>query len=417
VATSAVREAGNGAAIVARVRREAGIDLEVISGKEEARLICLGVLAGTAKRSRALVIDIGGGSTEVIHAEGERPLELFSTAIGALRLTELFKAQRRLGPAQLELMREFAREVALESLPSGIPSAPRVALGSSGSIRAVVSFAGGEAYASAAQISEAVDRLVEMGLQGRRQRFEPRRADIIVAGAVTLEAVVKRLRLRGVSAVDTGLRDGILVEQVRKRKLGQDHVASDAAVALGRRFAFDERHGHQVARLATALFDDLQAVHRLPPAARTYLEVAAIVHDIGHAVSYQRHHRHTYYLVRNGDIPGLSENERHLVARIARFHRRGPPELNHTDMEGLTRGEAQLVRKLATLLRVADALDRSHHQPVRKIEGKPKGRLVRLRLHSREPVDLEIWDAEHEAPLFRRVFRKTLVFEPVKART
>ena len=417
VATSAVREAKNGAEIVKRARVEAGVELEVISGKEEARLICLGVLAGKPKRAANLVIDIGGGSTEVIHANGERPVNLWSTALGAVRLTELFDASKHVTPKQLKLMRKYAAEIVGEAMPRGIKGAPRTALGSSGSIRAVVSFAADGGFASTEQISEAVDELVELGPAGRRTRFEAGRADVIVAGAVTLEAMCQHLGLKGVTAVDAGLRTGLLVELARRRARGDDdHVAFDAAIALGRRFHLDERHGAQVARTALTLFDDLAGMHRLPAVARTYLEVASFLHDIGHAVSYQRHHKHTYYLIKNADFPGLSDRERDLVARVARYHRRSPPETTHADMAGLTLSDAQLVRKLSTLLRLADALDRSHHQPLSKVKAVPNGSSVELKLYSRAAIDLEMWDAEHEVPVFRRVFKKALVFKPVRER-
>ncbi len=421
VATSAVREAKNGREVVKRARDEAGVNLEVISGKEEARLICLGVLQGRPRKSHSLVVDIGGGSTEVIHAAGEKPLELWSTALGSVRLTEVFDASRKITPKQLKLMRGFAREVIAEALPKGtskLKGAPRIALGSSGSIRAVVSFAAEQAHATPAQITAAVDALVDMGHAGRRQRFEERRADIIVAGAVTLEAVVQHLGLKGITAVDSGLRDGLIRELVRRSGAeDQDHVASDAALALGQRFYFDERHANQVARIALALFDDLASIHKLPATARMYLEVAALLHDIGHAVSYTRHHKHTYYLIQNADLPGLADRERDIVARIARYHRRTAPEATHADMEGLTHAEVAMVRKLSTLLRIADALDRSHHQPLRGVRAVPNGSAVAVRLYSKEPIDLEIWDAEHEAAFFRRVFRKALQFKPVRARS
>lgn len=416
VATSAVREAKNGAEIVKRAREEAGVELEVISGKEEARLICLGVLHGKPKRAANLVIDIGGGSTEVIHAYGERPQSLWSTALGSVRLTELFDASKQITPKQLKLMRKYAAEIVGEAMPRGIKGAPRTALGSSGSIRAVVSYAADGGFASTEQISESVDELVELGPAGRRTRFEAGRADVIVAGAVTLEAMCHHLGLKGVTAVDAGLRTGLLIELARRRAKDDDHVALDAAIALGRRFHLDERHGAQVARTAMSLFDDLAGMHRLPAVARTYLEVAAFLHDIGHAVSYQRHHKHTYYLIKNADFPGLSDRERDLVARVARYHRRSPPETAHADMAGLTLSDAQLVRKLSTLLRLADALDRSHHQPLSKVKAVPNGRSVELKLYSRAPIDLEMWDAEHELPVFRRVFKKALTFRPVRER-
>ena len=172
----------------------------------------------------------------------------------------------------------------------------------------------------------------------------------------------------------------------------------------------------QVATLAIAMFDQLAGLHRLPMAVRPYLEVAAVLHDIGHSVSYQKHHRHTEYLVRNGDIPGLADHERDIVARIARFHRRSPPDLHHPGMEGLSLGEARQVRKLATLLRVADALDRSHAQPISYLRAQRGVGKVVLHLVTQGPADLELWDVGHEAQLFRRVFGARLTVTTASSR-
>jgi exopolyphosphatase/guanosine-5'-triphosphate,3'-diphosphate pyrophosphatase len=243
----------------------------------------------------------------------------------------------------------------------------------------------------------------------RHKRFDTRRADIIVAGAVILEALAHHLSLRTVTAVDRGLRHGVLVDLVRRRfRDADDSSLIDAARTMGRRFFFDEAHAMQVATLAMTMFDQLAGLHRLPMAVRPYLEVAAVLHDIGHAVSYQKHHRHTEYLICNGDIPGLADRERDIVARIARFHRRSPPDLHHPAMEGLSPGEARTVRKLATLLRVADALDRSHAQPIGDLRAEMKGGRVELRLSTQGLADLELWDVGHEAQLFYRVFSAKL---------
>jgi exopolyphosphatase/guanosine-5'-triphosphate,3'-diphosphate pyrophosphatase len=400
VATSALREAKNRDEIIRRAKREAGLVLEAISGKEEARLMCLGVLSERPPKARSLCIDIGGGSTEVAGAIGNRPAKLWSVAIGSVRLTEIFKSDGEISPKQLRLLREFAREAVQESLPQGIRGFPRVALGSSGSIRAVVGMAAAEgtAHATAEQISHTVEKLARMDPAERHKRFDARRADVIVAGAVILEALAHHLSLHAVTAVDRGLRHGVLVDLVRRRfRDAEDSSLLDAARSLGRRFFFDEAHALQVTKLSLAMFDQLAALHRLPMAVRPYLEVASVLHDIGHSVSYQKHHRHTEYLVRNGDIPGLADHERDIVARIARFHRRSPPDLHHPGMEGLTPGEARFVRKLATFLRVADALDRSHAQPISNLRAHGGGGRVALHLTTRGPADLEIWDVAHEA--------------------
>lgn len=411
VATSAMRDARNREEIVQRVRDEAGLNLEVVSGKEEARLICLGVLHRKPPHVRSLLVDIGGGSTEVAIATGERPDELWSLPLGSVRLTEMFDASGKVSPKQLRLMRSYVEEQMRKAMPERPEQLPRVALGSSGTISAVVGFAASEgtAHASVRQLSNAVDTLAELTPERRRKRFDPRRADIIVAGATVLERVVKHLGVESVTAVNRGLRDGLLVDLLyRQDETREDHSLADAAVAMGRRLLFDEKHARQVASLALTLFDELAALHNLPLSCRPYLETAALLHDLGNAVSYERHHKHTYYLIHNGDIPGLADRERELVARVARYHQRSPPELNHAGMEGLNPAEARLVRKLATLLRVANALDSSHHQPVKELRAVNGRDAVSLHLKARQPVDLELWTAEHETALFRRVFNKRL---------
>jgi len=413
VATSALREAKNKDEIIRRAREEAGLRLEVISGMEEARLITLGVLWGKPPSARSLCLDIGGGSTEVASALGDRPVALWSVSLGAVRLTELFGTSRSMSKKQLKLLRGYVSEALTEGLPARIAGAPRAALGSAGTIGAVVGYAApeGTTHASARQISQAVEDLVEMSPVQRRKRFDPRRAEVICAGAVILEGLVRHLGLESVTAVQRGLREGILVDLIRRQEAGEDHSLQDASLVVGRRFHFDEAHGTQVSRLALQLFDDLAPLHNLPASARPLLEVASLLHDIGNAVSYQKHHRHTYYLIVNAEIPGLRERERELVARIARYHRRSPPDPSHSGMEGLGTGEVRVVRKLATLLRVADSLDRSHRQSIIRLQARLLPNAVLVRLKTRNPLDLELWDASHEAALFRRVFGRKLLLQ------
>ena len=409
VATSAVREAKNGPDVVARVHAATGLELEVISGKEEARLIALGVLLGQPPRAHNLVVDIGGGSTEIAVAVGDHPTSLFTVAIGSVRLTETFDSMGKVPRKRLALMRTFAAEAFQRSLPRF--THPRRALGSSGTIGTIVSFAaeGGRRVATRKRIRRAVEMLAAMGLDERRRIFDARRGEIVVAGAVVLEAVMDRLGLESITAVETGLRQGLLVDMLeREGRDAPDASTSEASRALGRRFAFDEVHADQVARVALALFDDLAGLHGLPAAARPILEAAALLHDVGSAVSYGKHHKHTHYLIANGDIPGFSDRERQLVALVARYHRRSPPDRERPDLSLLPPSDFRMVRKLATLLRLADSCDRSHHQLVRSVRARVTGGAVELVLRSRGPIDLEVWDAEREGALFRKVFGRRL---------
>ena len=412
VATSALREARNRDELVKRARDEAGLSLDVVSGREEARLICLGVLQGKSEATRSLCIDIGGGSTEIIYAMGEAPRELWSLNLGAVRVTELFRPGEKVAKKELTLMRDFCQEMIVEAVPRPVASAPRSALGSSGTIGAIVGFARSEGvgHATMREVTQAVEALADMDLERRRKRFDPRRADIIVGGAVVLEAVMRHLKIDRLTAVDQGLREGLLIDLLRRRKVDRnDRSLADEAVGIGARFGFSEPHARQVARLSLKLFDDLSSLHGLPASARPWLEVASLLHDIGHAVSYQRHHKHTHYLIQNLDIPGLSDHERAIVGTIARFHRRSWPDPKHELFQDFSDAEVRVIRRCATLLRVADALDRSHHQPVQKISASVRGPQVTLKVSSRLSVDLELWDLEHEVDLFRDVFGKRLV--------
>jgi len=408
VATSALREASNGGEIVRRIRDSAGVPVEIISGREEARLICLGVLHGAPADARGTVIDIGGGSTEVITALGERPTTLWSVPVGAVRLTEVFSSSATVTERKLALMRAFARE-AFDSLPRDATLSKR-ALGSSGTINAVVGYAGRDGKgATREEVARAAEELAAMSVHERRHRFDARRAEIIVAGAVILDCAMHHFRLSTVQAVNRGLRDGILVDLLRRnRDMGGDESLADGALTMARRFGIDCRHAEKVARLALDLFDRTRSVHRLPPPARPLLEVAALLHDIGSAISPQAHHKHSCYLIQNADLPVLSTRERDICARIARFHRRSAPDRAHPGMKGLTVRETMMVRKLSTLLRIADALDRSHHQPVRSMEVSAGRRAVSIQLRHRAAVDLELWDVEREAVLFHRVFGRRL---------
>jgi exopolyphosphatase/guanosine-5'-triphosphate,3'-diphosphate pyrophosphatase len=410
VATSAVREARNRDEIVKRVRAEAGLELEVISGREEARLICLGVLDGRPQNARSLVLDIGGGSTEVALGLGEKPSALPSVAVGAVRLTEIFSAAGKVSPERLAVMRSFAEEAFRDQLPERLPVG-KVALGSSGTINAIVTAGSDSRRLTRRRLEKTVQELAGLTLAERRRRFEPRRAEIIVAGAVILEAAMRHLGVEEVVAVDTGLRNGVLRDLARRTPAAAEAVAAQrtrSAAAVGRRFGFDERHARQVARLSLQLFDQLAGAHGLPASARSLLEAAALLHDVGHAVSPQRHHKHTYYLVQNADIAGFSDQERQQVALVARYHRRTPPDRGRPDLETLGPAELRQLRRLVALLRVADALDRSHHQQVVELRASARGAEVKVAVRARSPIDLELWDVGREAAYCRSAMGKRL---------
>lgn len=220
VATSAVRDAKNRDLLVRRIRREAGIELEVISGAEEARLACLGALLGASATARSVCIDVGGGSTEVAAAIGDQPIEIWSVGLGAVGLTERFDARGGLGGDQLARLRRFAAETVAREIPGPVGGYPPRALGCSGSARSVIRFAAAEGAATVttAELTRAVDALVAMGPEGRAARFDSSKADIVVAAAAILEALARHLQLESVAAADRGLRHGLIVDLHRRRE-------------------------------------------------------------------------------------------------------------------------------------------------------------------------------------------------------
>lgn len=411
VATSALRDAQNQQEVLRRVADESGLRLDVISGREEARLILLGVLQRKLATPPALLIDIGGGSTEVAFAKAKESHELWSIGLGSLRLKELFQTTGHVDADKLSLLRRYVERACDDDLASVPATTPAEALGTSGSIRAFVGYAApsGKGSASLRRVHETVNRLATLGLDERAKHFGRRRAEVIVVAGAILEGVMRRLSLTRIHAVDAGLRDGVLLDLWRRHEHGgQASSIAATAVAYGRRLRFDERHAEKVASLSLSLFDDLESLHRLPRRYRPVLHAAALLHDVGYAVNAQKHHRHTSYLIENADLPGLTDRERTVAARLARFHRRRPPVKGHPGLVGLLEEDARAVRRLTPLLRLADALDRAHHQKVERVVADSTPQSVTVRLHAARGATLEIWDARREAPLFRSVYGRAL---------
>jgi exopolyphosphatase/guanosine-5'-triphosphate,3'-diphosphate pyrophosphatase len=288
-------------------------------------------------------------------------------------------------------------------------------------VRAVCAFAAppGAAHATREHLSRAVEELVALSPTERRKRFDTQRAEVVIAGAVILESVAHHLRLGSVTAVDGGLKEGLLVDLVKRAKQRKtDPLLSEAVVAAGRRFSFDEPHALHTRDLALSLFDQLEEVHNLPNDCRLILEVASVLHDVGNLVSRSRHHKHSLYLIHNMDLPGISDRERELSALVARFHRRSAPDRNHPALAHLDAIEKRVVRGLVTLLRIADGADHSRQQPMVSVEARVVGASVRVRFRQRRAKAADPWDHEVERALFRSCFGKRLDIEgdPVRAR-
>jgi exopolyphosphatase / guanosine-5'-triphosphate,3'-diphosphate pyrophosphatase len=380
VATSAVREAENRAEFVRRALDVAGVDVEVISGFEEARLIYLGVLqALPVYDQRLLLLDIGGGSTELLVGQQGESLASRSFKLGAIRLTERFFATTNLHPGAVDSCRRHVRATTASFAGVVRRSGFDVAVGSSGTIGALCSMAAARAEGrrtrtlnafvlSRDDVGQVIHDLVAAPTPADRAKLpglEAHRADIILAGALICEQVLDVLGVDQLTFSDYALREGVLLDTWQRRHGGSLHHLSDlrrrSVLHLAELMDEDRTHTGHVAELALELFDATADRHGLGDDAREYLEAAALLCNVGLFLSHAAHHKHSYYVIRNSEhLTGFTDREIELIAQIARYHRKSAPKGSHAEFASLSEDDQRTVRICAGLLRVAIALDRSH---------------------------------------------------------
>jgi len=427
VATSAVRDASNQREFLQRISEAAGTPVEIISGQEEARLIHLGVQSRWPHpRQRILIIDIGGGSAEIILSESGRMLQAASKQLGALRLTELFLKSDPPKETELHRLDEYIAERLAPTLRrTGGARIDRV-IATSATASAVVCAVNliprqkrdtaDKLRCSAAQLRGLYAHLSERALPERRTvvGIGPRRAEIIVAGVAVLQRVLGDLALPSLYYSAAGVRDGIIADLIARNtgraatQMNRDQ--REMVEGMSTRYGVSLKHVRKVARLSGEMFLALEPLHKLPHHYARLLEAAAHLHDIGHFVSDTRHHKHSYYLVSNSDMPGFTEREREVIANLCRYHRKAVPSPEHTNWQTLDQESRRAINLLAPLLRIADNLDRSRGQRIKQLECTIRGPEVLLKLHSNANVDLEAWAAERAGEFFRQVYDRTIVF-------
>lgn len=421
VATSAVRDASNQQEFLAVASEAIGAPVEIISGQEEARLIHAGVESRWPQGDKhTLVIDVGGGSAEIIFAEGGAIAEAFSKPVGAVRLTEVFLKHDP--PEALELHR--LEEYIDEKLAAAVDKLRRRridrTIATSATAAAIVCAIGrvsrsrrdtaDQLRAGAHEVRRLYRDLVERPLDQRRKvpGIGPRRAEIIIAGVAVFVRAIERLNLRSIYYSAAGVRDGIVADLAARgvgRELSQLSREQRRRVEeMARKYAVSVPHARKVASLARVLFDALQPLHRLPPESGKLLEASAYLHDTGHYVSSAGHHKHSYYLVANSDLAGFTDFERQQIAMLCRYHRKSMPAARHDSWQSLDPDARRTVLMLVPLLRLADSLDRSHDQRVGHMECSLRDGGVIVSLESDADTDLELWAGERAADLFREVY-------------
>ena len=430
-ATSATREARNGGEFLARIERETGIRPRVITGTEEARLIhqaaVYGVDVGSA---RAVVIDVGGGSTEITLGNATAIQAARSFKIGVIRLTERFVQSDPLsGRDERKLSKHILSEIGRHCDQITAIGFDRV-IGTSGTILSLGAVAATAARGTtptelrnlrvtAKQIRRLRKEVVTLNPDQRLTvpGLDPRRADLVVAGAVLLDTILRRLGAEELTLCDLALREGLVLDYIRRnrRQIAQVDKIPDvrrrSAIELAERCNYYAEHAQQVIRVALALFDQSRAVHGLTDREREWLEYAALLHDIGGLISYARHHRHSYYLIKNGDLRGFHPDEIEVIALVARYHRRGIPKRSHDEYANLSSSLRKTVRTLSSILRVAESLDRSHAQAITGLELRDRGDDVLLLVHTASDAELEVWATNRHLQPFEKLLGKPVRLE------
>lgn len=396
-----------------------GIKLESIDGTEEARLVKLAVekrLPLTGKR--ALLCDLGGGSLELSEVNHDEVRFSTSLTIGTVRLLESFLSAAPVSAHEETLLTEYMERVLQPIQGNFLKRSFDLVAGTGGNFDAIAALCPGLPVFGRPSIDVRKARALLTQLKrlrpiDRRARYglKPDRADVIVPALYVLLAIADLARTDVIVAPGVGLKEGLIFDLVARFynavPTGLDeHSATRSAVQLGRRYHFDEPHATQVDRLAVQLFDQMKTLHRMTDDDRTLLRVAALTHDVGDFVNSESHHKHTEYILEHSDVMGLSADQRRVVGAIARYHRRAMPSTKHTTFKKLTPIERLRVRKLASILRLADALDRGHRSKVHHLEVKVEPTTVVLSVNSRDDLSLEAWTVEQKSELFRKTFRR-----------
>lgn len=432
VATASIREASNSGRFVKEIEQQTGIRVEVLSGIEEARLIGLAASRGCGMDgATSLNIDIGGGSTEISVFRNGTPLSLFSVKLGGIELTERYLSSNPPKAKELSQLRDQVRAAFERPARELRGTSWHQATGTSGTILAIgrvlrlrklrgvaeneLEAQPTEAEVPLSQLSALNVKLGKMTLAERRSvpGLSLQRAEIVVAGGHILEAAMHALSINVLRTCDWALREGVIIDYLKEwedeSKLPRPDFADQkmrGVDAVGRRFGYEVAHAHQVARLAEKIFDAVSPAENLTPHHRTLMTAAALLHDVGYHIASDSHHKHSLYLIRNSELTGFSEQERAVIANIARYHRGPLPKPRHPDFAALNAADSELVCRLGGIVRLANSLDRGHENKVSNLICEYDGNGLSLELHSDFDCETELLDAERKKDLFEQAFQR-----------
>jgi exopolyphosphatase/guanosine-5'-triphosphate,3'-diphosphate pyrophosphatase len=427
VATSAVRDARNARAFLEWVRSATGWKVEIISGLEEARLIHLGLVSSMRmSAANTLMVDLGGGSCELTISGQGHIRDTVSLPLGAVRLTNEFLAHDPPRKAELRRLRGFVEREIGRISDRITRSRPKIVIATSGTAASLAAVCHGlyktkgvrATSVSRTQMRPIAKMLARLPVAERKKLsgVGPRRAEIVVAGAVVYSELLERCQLTGFRYSPLGLRDGLLAQMAaeydRSTRSGK-HIESerwDSIRAAVAHYRVDMNHALQVRQFAMHLFKALKALHRLPPEYAEWLSAAAMLYEVGDYVNRNGRHRHAYYIIAHSEILGYTPEQRRIIAATARYLGKSRPVPGDTFMKILPPADREFVRKASLLLRLARALNLGRSGAVRgtSVRVGRGGVMLTLRAKPRASVDLELWAVEKEKDYFREVFGREL---------
>lgn len=438
VATSAMREAPNGQAFLQQIESEAGISVNLISGQEEARRIYLGVLSCMDFHNQPhVIIDIGGGSTEIILADCDRPRFLSSTKVGAVRLTQEFVTTDPIDQSELHILQAYVRgmlERPVEELRSTLKPSDRLNLiGTSGTIKTIATIHALATHGSEPNplqgyefsredLKNLIDHLASLDYKERSEvpGMDSKRAEIIVPGAIILLEAMEMLDLKSLMVCERALREGAIVDWMLAHGLIEDRlqyqgeVRRRSVIKIARKYQVNMDYSDRVANFSVSIFDQLQGkMHEWGDYEREILAAAGMLHNSGLFISHSSHHKHSYYLIRHAELLGFTELEIELIANIARYHRKSKPKKKHENYCNLTKTQRQIVSETSAMLRLAVALDRRQIGGVKAVECdyNEGDRELTLTLHptfDKDDCALELWNLAYKKDVFEEEFDVTV---------
>ncbi len=420
VATSAVRKASNRKEFLAAVKQATDLDIRVIDGEIEAELATLSVHHNFAMdKQRFAVADIGGGSVEIVIASGRHTETVTSLELGAVFLTEKFIHNDPPIEQELKLLRKHIRK-ALKKAGIGKELPVSSLIGSGGTmtnIGAMVMAMRGEQYETVHRYevlhSEVIHLLAMLTRKKQKDRqnipgLSPERADIILAGMILTDELLRKTHTNLLRINAKGIREGLILQSLQKRGLlpenDQPRDWRSSVLEFARSCRFDEQHATQVTRLALKIFDTLAETNGLNQRDRELLEAGSLLHDIGYFISYHQHHKHSYHLARHANLFGFTPREREIIANLARYHRKALPKKSHESFATLSKEDKLLVCQLGGILRLADGLDRRRNRQVSGISCRLKKKQLHLTLIGSGDLSVELYGARSKADLLESTF-------------